>query len=217
MVRIIPLALALFVGTATVSAAAAYDNPVVPNAELGEFRHGTYPSIGKRTHAGLDLAAPCGTPVHAFEDGRVIDVIDSEDDEHFDDLGYMVLIQHPAPTTDRPLATLYLHLQNPPLVRKNQEVKVRTKIGEVGDTGFSLGCHLHFEVRHFLTRLHPIWKNIYGDGDQHVSETFTNDWEDPEVLFAAQQTTKAESTAPIHECDRLAADPFDDDRVTMTA
>ena len=181
------LALVLSVGTATVSTAATYDNPVVPNAQLGEFRHGTYPSFGKRTHAGLDLVAPCGTPVHAFEDGRVIDVIATEDDQHFDDLGYMVLIQHAASATDKPLATLYLHLQKPPLVRTNQEVKARTKIGDVGDSGFTLGCQLHFEVRHFLTRLHPVWKNIYGEGDQHASETFTNDWEDPEPLLLDQK------------------------------
>ena len=94
MVQAIPLALALFVGTATTAAAATYDNPVVPNAQLGEFRHGTYPSIGDRTHVGVDLAASCGTPVYAYDGGRVIDLIASEDDQNFSKLGYMVLIEH---------------------------------------------------------------------------------------------------------------------------
>jgi murein DD-endopeptidase MepM/ murein hydrolase activator NlpD len=55
---------------------------------------GTYPSIGKRTHVGVDLVAACGTPVYAFKDGHVIDLVESKEDQNFDSLGYMVLIQH---------------------------------------------------------------------------------------------------------------------------
>lgn len=181
------LALVLFVGTATVSTAAIYDNPVVPNAQLGEFRHGTYPSIGDRTHVGVDLVSSCGAPVYAYDGGRVIDLIASEADQNFGKLGYMVLIEHEVPEEERPLASLYLHLKTPPLVRKNQKVKAGTKLGEVGDTGFSLGCHLHFEVRHFLSRFHREWKKIYGDGDKRSSEEFREDWEDPEVLLKQQK------------------------------
>ncbi len=73
MVRTIAflLALVLIAGTATVATAAAYGNPVVANAELGEFRHGTYPSIGKRTHVGFDLAAKRMTPADVSKAERL--------------------------------------------------------------------------------------------------------------------------------------------------
>ena len=77
--------------TCAALASADFPNPVELGAELGEFRHGTFPSIGKRTHVGVDLVAPCGTSVHAFKDGEVIDLIADESDRHFDKLGYMVL------------------------------------------------------------------------------------------------------------------------------
>ena len=71
----------------------ALANPVVPNAVIEDFRHGTYPSLGDRTHVGVDLFALCGMPVYAIEDGTVIDTIASKDDRNFESLGYMVLIE----------------------------------------------------------------------------------------------------------------------------
>lgn len=187
---------------ATCSAAAAeeFKNQVVPGAELGEFRHGTYPSIGKRTHVGIDLVAPCGTPVYALSGGDVIDVIADPNDRDFNSLGYMVMLQQGKGVAPKPYATLYLHLQDPPELRIGDRVGQGGKVGKIGDTGFSLGCHLHFEARHFLTRFHPDWNNIYGDGDQRNTDAFRNDWADAEALLGASRAEVAEATSPVANC-----------------
>ena len=195
------------------SAATAIENSVVPGAELGKLRHGTFPSVGNRTHVGVDLLAACGASVNAFADGTVIDLIDTDDPtNNFDSMGYMLLLQHADDADGRPLATVYLHLQEPPAhsdgraIKKGDTLDAGQPIGKVGDTGFVLGdgCHLHFEVRHFLTRFNMAdgWRNIYGRGDQRGSSRFENDWEDPEPLFVGIKeeiiaTDKGTGVAPL--------------------
>src|SRR5262245_49658698 len=85
---------------------------VVPDGHLGEYRHGTYPSRGARTHVGVDIVAPCGTPIRAAAMGTIVDQIRSSSDPDFGSLGYMVIVEHPATLTGRAFYTLYLHLQS---------------------------------------------------------------------------------------------------------
>src|SRR5262245_35497677 len=76
----------LVVGVAVMTPGAAAPAPsagilaVVPGSHLGEYRHGTYPSSGKRTHVGVDIVAPCGTPVLVPAAGTIIDRIASRTD-----------------------------------------------------------------------------------------------------------------------------------------
>jgi murein DD-endopeptidase MepM/ murein hydrolase activator NlpD len=65
---------------------------LVPGSQLGQYRHGTYPSSGNRTHAGVDIVAPCGTPVLAPEAGTIVDRIPSRSDPDFPSLGYMAIV-----------------------------------------------------------------------------------------------------------------------------
>nr|MCU0733174.1 hypothetical protein [Hyphomonas sp.] len=52
---------------------------IVPNGRIGVYAHGTYPSEGDRTHAGVDIPAPCKTSgVLAWREGVIIDLIDSK-------------------------------------------------------------------------------------------------------------------------------------------
>jgi hypothetical protein len=181
-------------------------NPVVPNARLGQFSHGTYPSAGigngNWTHAGTDLVAPCGSEVFAFADGEVKETIDNKDDRDFRGLGFMVLVEHAATLIGKPFYTLYLHMQETPRVKPRDPVKAReTVLGKVGDTGKTIGgCHTHFEIRYFANR-YSRWGNIYGRGDQRASKYFQTQWADPLVFFrqypegltlGARQTEKAE-------------------------
>lgn len=90
--------------------------PVLPEASFGALHHGTLASLDARDglvpastpeqathiHAGVDLVAPCGTPVYPVADGRVVEVISSESDPDFASLGYMVRIRHAAPEDDEP-------------------------------------------------------------------------------------------------------------------
>lgn len=102
------------------------------------FGYRTHPISGKKKlHAGMDMAAPKGTPVYAAESG-VVTVAQS-----WSGYGNCIVINHGGG-----ISTLYGHLMNGGIyVKKGQTVKRGQKIGGVGSTGQSTGNHLHFEVR----------------------------------------------------------------------
>lgn len=97
-----------------------------------------HPITGKKkTHTGVDLAAPQGTDIHAAEGGVVIVA------EWWSGYGNTVIIDH-----GDNVWTLYGHIRNGGIkVEKGQKVKKGEKIAEVGSTGNSTGPHCHFEVR----------------------------------------------------------------------
>jgi murein DD-endopeptidase MepM/ murein hydrolase activator NlpD len=88
-----------------------------------------------RLHAGMDLAAPSGTPVTAAADAVVVSAA------AHGGYGLAVVLDHGGA-----LATLYGHLSRL-LVRPGDVVRRGDRIGLVGSTGASTGPHLHFEVR----------------------------------------------------------------------
>ena len=88
-----------------------------------------------RLHAGVDWAAPLGTPVIAAGRGRVI----SADVEGA--YGKRVIIDHGGSWQ-----TLYAHL-SAIKVGTGDCVEAGTVIGSVGATGLAASTHVHFEVR----------------------------------------------------------------------
>lgn len=95
-----------------------------------------HPITGVRTfHDGIDIASYTGTNVYAYTDGVVTTV---GYDRYY---GRYIVINHGGGLT-----TIYKHLDSY-LVKLGQNVKVGDHIGEMGNTGFSTGSHLHFEVR----------------------------------------------------------------------
>ncbi len=88
-----------------------------------------------KMHNGIDYAVYEGTPVYATADGQVIDV-------KYDPIsGLYVKIYHGYGYT-----TLYMHLKKA-LVKRGQLVKKGQEIALTGNTGRSVGPHLHYEVR----------------------------------------------------------------------
>lgn len=85
-------------------------------------------------HAGVDFAAPTGTPIFAAAGGVVATA------EANPVYGNSVLIDH-----GNGLSTLYAHASKL-VVKTGDIVKRGQKIAEVGSTGRSTGPHLHFEV-----------------------------------------------------------------------
>jgi murein DD-endopeptidase MepM/ murein hydrolase activator NlpD len=95
------------------------------------------PSFGfAHFHAGLDMAAPTGTPIHSAAAGIVASASPGS-------TGYG---NHIVVASDKHVMCLYGHLQVM-LVKPGDAVVQGQVIGLMGSTGNSSGSHLHFEVR----------------------------------------------------------------------
>ncbi len=117
----------------------AFDWPVDDARLTQPFRLGK-----KRSHWGIDLGAPRGTPILSAEKGYVIYT-----GRGFRGYGNLVVIEHsPA------WATLYAHLDKIQ-VEDGQFVRRGHVIGTMGRTGRASGVHLHFELRHNRQPVNP--------------------------------------------------------------
>lgn len=100
---------------------------------FGMRRH---PVLGTtRLHAGIDIAAPTGTPIRASASGTVVTAGSMRG------YGNTVIIDHGGG-----FSTLYGHCSRL-YVRSGQRVNQGDRIAAVGSTGLSTGPHLHFEIR----------------------------------------------------------------------
>lgn len=97
-----------------------------------------------RLHAGIDIAVPTGTPIHAAASGSVALA------GWVDGYGNYTCIDHGGG-----LATCYAH-QSSIGVAVGQHVTQGQVIGYTGCTGHCLGPHLHFEVRVNGTPVDPL-------------------------------------------------------------
>lgn len=99
-----------------------------------------------RLHAGVDFAAPPGTPILAAGAGRVVEAGPNGG------YGKWVKISH-----DGGLATGYAHMSRiAPGVRRSVRVRQGQVIGFVGSTGLSTGPHLHFELHRHGRPVNPL-------------------------------------------------------------
>ena len=101
-----------------------------------------YGSRWGRLHAGIDIAAPTGTPIYAAKAGTVL--VASAQGGY----GLAVVIDH------GDMTTLYGH-QSRIAVGVGARVGQGALIGYVGNTGNSTGPHLHFETRYGGSPLNP--------------------------------------------------------------
>lgn len=102
----------------------------------GRYSSSFGPRWGKM-HNGIDIANKIGTPVVAAASGTV------KWAHYVNGYGNTVLLSHEI--NGRTYETLYAHL-NKINVKVGQQVTQGEKIGEMGNTGFSYGSHLHFEI-----------------------------------------------------------------------
>jgi murein DD-endopeptidase MepM/ murein hydrolase activator NlpD len=92
----------------------------------------------RKLHTGTDLGIPCGTPVHAAREGTVLSA--GWDTAY----GFRTVVSHGV-VNGALLTTTYNH-QSHIGVSVGQHVDVGQVIGISGTTGYSTGCHLHFEL-----------------------------------------------------------------------
>jgi murein DD-endopeptidase MepM/ murein hydrolase activator NlpD len=123
------------VANAARSALLPRNTPVVEGFVGSGFGMRTDPFTGEYTmHAGIDFAAPVGTPVFAAAGGVVASA------EPHPQFGNAVTIDH-----GNGLSTLYAHASRL-MVKAGDIVRKGQQIALVGTTGRSTGPHLHFEV-----------------------------------------------------------------------
>jgi murein DD-endopeptidase MepM/ murein hydrolase activator NlpD len=104
-----------------------------------------HPVYRKRLfHAGIDVAAPKGTPIVAAMSGKVIY------SGRRSGYGKIVILSHSSGYSTR-----YGHCSSL-LVKKGQYVKAGQTIARVGATGVATGNHLHFEVRKNGKTVNPL-------------------------------------------------------------
>ncbi len=130
-------------------------------------------------HAGLDLAAPLGTPVLAPADGNVVfaGVFDRREGEWWR-LGRLVALRH-----GERFLTLFGHCDQL-LVRRGERVRRGQPIATVGGTGWTTTQHLHYEIREGVGRdPRPV------DPRLHVLDRV---WDEEEGLFEIVRTPPAQ-------------------------
>ncbi len=88
-----------------------------------------------RMHEGVDIAVPEGTPVIATMSGKVVQA------GNYGAWGNMVMVQN------GPWEIIVAHLSRIE-VKLGQQVSQGNEIGNSGNTGFSTGPHVHYEVRY---------------------------------------------------------------------
>jgi len=102
----------------------------------------------RRFHYGMDFSARKGTPIYATGNGVV-----KRADNRSSGYGKHIRIDH-----DFWYVSLYAHLSKYN-VRRGQRVKRGDIIGYVGNTGRSVGPHLHYEIFKDKKRINPL--NFY--------------------------------------------------------
>lgn len=102
----------------------------------------TNPIIGgEGLHAGVDLAAPLATPIHAVADGLVTYTGAGQAGRSPE----LVIIEHEIDGI--PFSSWYIHMYpHGVFVEAGQRVRAGERIAEVGSNGFSTGPHLHLEI-----------------------------------------------------------------------
>lgn len=134
------------------------------NWPLANYRYGGV-FFENITHTGVDIPARPGTSVLAAGPGTVVwagwGLFSGEPRNENDPYGQAVALRHDFGYNGQTLYTVYAHMRQVD-VALGQWVDTGQHLGEVGDTGYTTGPHLHFEVRigdntYFQTRNPELW------------------------------------------------------------
>ena len=97
-------------------------------------------------HSGMDFAAPSGTEIYATGKGRAVKV-----DYSTGGYGNRIIIDH-----GYGYQTLYAHMSSF-AIKQGESVQRGQVIGYVGNTGKSVGPHLHYEVHKNGEKVNPVY------------------------------------------------------------
>jgi murein DD-endopeptidase MepM/ murein hydrolase activator NlpD len=88
-----------------------------------------------RRHQGQDISAACGVPLVSIRKARVVD------NTWHSAAGWYVVLRNIGTRT----SFAYMHMVRKSRLKVGSRVSAGTRVGRVGNTGRSFGCHLHFE------------------------------------------------------------------------
>lgn len=151
------------------------------------FGHRTSPFTKQLDfHAGIDLAAPTGTPIYAPADGVVAFAgrYPLKQNVGWWRYGNLVAIRH-----GERFITLYGHCDEIK-VKGGQKIRQGELIATVGDTGWSTNPHLHYEVRRSEgDELKPVDPRVY-----MLDHTWSNQ---EQLLIRARRSLEDEEFEPL--------------------
>lgn len=125
-------------GASIAARAGTFDWPVSGRIS-SPFGMRVHPITGVyKLHTGTDLSVGCGTPIHVARDGVVISAGWNSA------YGWRTVVSHGV--VDGVLLTTTYNHQSHIGVLVGDQLPAGSVIGNVGSTGYSTGCHLHFEV-----------------------------------------------------------------------
>jgi biotin carboxyl carrier protein len=140
--------------------------PAIPPVALENVRlsslfgYRTDPVYGsRRMHQGIDLSGNRGEPIYSAGNGTVVEVR-----RNFFGYGREIVVDH-----GFGYKTRYAHLQEM-FVKVGDEVKRGEQIATMGNTGKSVGVHLHYEVIYRERRVNPL--NYYNQevkGEEYMA------------------------------------------------
>ena len=141
-------------------------------------------------HAGVDFAAPSGTPVPAGADGVIVQI------GRRGAYGRYIRIRH-----DTTYSTAYAHLSGfEKGLRVGSVVKRGDRIGYVGASGRATGPHLHYEVLKNGKQVNPLQTHVIpkrtlnGQDLQNFIKTAKK--VTPDYVYVAPQKAQAKQTTP---------------------
>ena len=161
-----------------------------------DYRYGGVFFKPSAVHTGIDIPAKLGTSVLASGPGEVVwagwGLYSGDPSNQDDPYGLAVVILHDFGYQDLPLYTVYAHLDQVDVV-PGQWLQTGDMLGNVGETGFTTGPHLHFEVRlgnntYFNTSNPELWlvqPQGWGVLAARITDSYDNPLPDLDTTFSA--------------------------------
>jgi len=189
-----------------------YDLPFVGTYTVNQGYGGLFSHTGATEYA-IDWSMPIGTPVYSARDGVVVDIVDDQWLSKFDPGVCPAPVSEYCPTPGSDANTvmirhddgtwgLYAHLkQYSVVVTEGQAVTGKTVIAYSGNTGYSSGPHLHYQV----TRA-----SSYDNPQGWTSETLFAEFVDNTTKVWVPQVSNTYSAGTTHpaQIKALTAVPF---------
>ncbi|AFY49014.1 metalloendopeptidase-like membrane protein [Nostoc sp. PCC 7524] len=130
------------VGQIITAVSSFYSGYIIPAKGIFSSPFGMRTLRGRtRMHNGIDIANAVGTPIYAAANGTVSFAAFGTNANQKNGYGNVIVIDHANNEQ-----TLYSHLSQI-VVNNGQQVTQGQLIGKMGNTGFSTGPHLHWEIR----------------------------------------------------------------------